>query len=422
MSNQLLHYIELSGLSTEFQSAYRKHHSTETALLRVMNDIINIVDRDNPALLVLLDLSAAFDTVDHSILLERLSSRFGITGCALEWFTSYLTGRLQSVTIDDVVGAPSPVSFGVPQGSVLGPLLFTLYTAPIADIARRHGVSAHFYADDTQLYAPLSGEDSVNVLVNCINDISEWMTDNYLKLNSDKTDVAVFGTSHMLKNVGRTSINVCGLDIPFSDSVKNLGCILDSKMTMYPQVKNVSKQIMFHLRNIRNARSFLDTESTKLMVNSFVTSRLDYCNSLLAGVSSNCINILQKIQNSAARIITYTKRREHITPQLIKLHWLPIEKRINFKILSLMFKCKEGDAPKYLSEIVQPYTPQRSLRSKDSHLFVVPRNRLVMCERSFSNFGPRHWNSLDINLKTTKSFDSFKRNLKTSLFKSTYSL
>ena len=148
---QLITHLKLNGLYELFQSAYREFHSTETALLRVQNDLLLSVDEYGGVILVLLDLSAAFDTIDHDKLLNLLSSRFGVRGSALEWIKSYLTNRKQSVLIYGERSEELELIYGVPQGSVLGPILFTLYTTPLGDICRKHNLVFHLYADDTQL-------------------------------------------------------------------------------------------------------------------------------------------------------------------------------------------------------------------------------------------------------------------------------
>ena len=152
VAKQLIAYLDANNLNVIYQSAYRKLHSTETALIRVHNDIAMALDHKRSVILLLIDLSAAFDTVDHCILLLCLSSRFGIGGTALEWFRSYLSDRTQFVNVNGSTSERHVLQFGVPQGSVLGPLLYSLYTSPLSGIANKHGLSFHFYADDTQLY------------------------------------------------------------------------------------------------------------------------------------------------------------------------------------------------------------------------------------------------------------------------------
>ena len=171
------------------QSAYRRFHSTETALLKVQTDILEALDRGSGCVLVMLDLSAAFDTLDHDILLDRLRTTFGITGTALSWFRSYVTGRSQAVTIDGAVSAPAGLQYGVPQGSVLGPILYSMYTQPLADVIQQHDVHDHFYADDTQLYHMFTPRDSISLaetvltLEKAAKAVKNWMVKNKLKLN-----------------------------------------------------------------------------------------------------------------------------------------------------------------------------------------------------------------------------------------------
>ena len=140
------------GLLEEFHSAYKSNHSTETALVRVQNDILMAIDSNRSVILLLLDLSAAFDTVDHSILLSRLRNRFGIRNIALNWFHSYIHSREQSVSVNGIESSKKHLPYGVPQGSVLGPFLYSLYTSPLGDIARKHSIPFHLFADDMQLY------------------------------------------------------------------------------------------------------------------------------------------------------------------------------------------------------------------------------------------------------------------------------
>ena len=149
ISGRLNEHLINNSLFDPLQSAYRDKHSTETALIKVQNDILSA---GSSAILLMLDLSAAFDTIDHDILLSRLCNVYGITGNALDWFRSYLTGRIQRVVIEDFVSVDQELDFGVPQGSVLGPRIYCMYTKPVSDIILRHGLSHHSYADDTQLY------------------------------------------------------------------------------------------------------------------------------------------------------------------------------------------------------------------------------------------------------------------------------
>ena len=189
-------HIGSHGLGDTFQSAYKLGHSTEMALLCIKNEIHLSLSKGMPTALVLLDLSEAFDTIDHDTLLSCLSSRFGFAGLALKWFRSYLRDHFQSVKIDSSLSNSFRSKFGVPQGSVLGPLLFSLYTTPPGQVIRKYtGVRYHFYADDTQLFIHLSPDHSLKSfdhLKSCLNDIQVWMSENKLKLYPDKTEFVVF--------------------------------------------------------------------------------------------------------------------------------------------------------------------------------------------------------------------------------------
>ena len=180
VASQIESYLTSNGLFAKMQSAYRKHHSTETALLRVVNDIHQAIDNKCKAVLVLLDLSAAFDTIDHAILLDRLRDRYGFSGTVLRWIESYLKDRPQCIVLDKILSRPRYLSCRVPQGSVLGPQLLSLYIAPLEDI------DAVMYADNTQLYIFMRKGNRVAALENlslCLNDIMSWNLCNMLKCN-----------------------------------------------------------------------------------------------------------------------------------------------------------------------------------------------------------------------------------------------
>ena len=189
-------------------------------------------------MLVLLDLSAAFDTVDHHILLNRLRHLVGLSGTVLNWFCSYLTDRCFYVSMDACSSEIHEIGCGVPQGSILGPLLFNLYMLPLGDVIRRHGISFHSYADDTQLYIAVSPDDTgpIDALFNCILDIKSWMAENFLQLNQDKTEVLVIGPEGQ-----REKLLPKLQDFKPTKFVKNLGVILDSELNFLPHIKNMTK-------------------------------------------------------------------------------------------------------------------------------------------------------------------------------------
>ena len=428
VANRLRLFMDTNALHDPLQSAYKPGHSTETALIKVQNDLLRVMDDRGVAILVLLDLSAAFDTVDHDVLLSRLHW-LGIRDTPLHWFRTYLTGRTQCVKIQDTKSAVSQLSSGVPQGSVLGPLLFLVYLLPLHSIIKTHGLAMHGYADDTQIYMSLAkprdstlvAEDCLK-LESCLSDVHSWMEANKLKLNPEKTEIMLLGLKTQIRSVHISNISVAGVDVPVSHGpTRNLGVEFDSTLSMHRQVSSVVRCASFQIRNIGRVRQKLSDTATKTLVQSLVISRLDYCNGMLSGLPDDLLSKLQVVQNNAARLITRTNRRQHITPVLERLHWLPVKIRIDYKILLLIYKALNGNAPQYISEMLTVYQPARELRSSSFGQLVVPRTKLkTVGDRAFSVYGPRLWNNLDTTIKNAVSIKSFKSQLKTSLFKHVY--
>ena len=208
-------------------------------------------------------------------------------------------------------------------------------------------------------------------------------------------------------------------DIQLSTVVRNLGVTLDSSLSFKQHVSNVCKAAYLEIRKISSIRHFLSTEATKTLVCAMVLSRLDYCNSLLAGLPKCLLDKLQKVQNSAARLVCRSSRRDHITPLLRSLHWLPIQSRIDYKLASICFSYVSGSAPQYLSEVLHVYTPSRQLRSSaDSRLLRIPTVRTKgFGQRSFSFQGPTIWNKQPFSTRHSPSATSFRTSTKTNLFK-----
>ena len=234
----------------KFQSGFRSRHSTESALLKVHNDIALSVDAKCPVVLVLLDLTAAFDTVDHAVLLSRLKNYVGIHGTALKWFTSYLSSRTFSVMVADLSSPSAPLSCGVPQGSILGPILFSLYMLPLGSIIARHNLSFHCYADDLQIYLPVkpNSNSAQCSLFDCIADIKQWLAHNFLDLNYEKTECIVFGDT----------VSADFGTLKLSSTVRNLGV---THLKFDKQISNVVRTSFFQLCLLAKVKMFLSRES-----------------------------------------------------------------------------------------------------------------------------------------------------------------
>ena len=365
----------------------------------------------------------------HGNYLNRLNSKFGISGTALNWFQSYLTGRTQSVLINGNKSQPSNLSCGVPPRFCAWtyPLFFvycTIYIAFIADF-RHHNLQFHLYADDTQLLLYVSFSTSnelelteaVERIELCLTDLDKWMSINKLKLNKEKTEFLFFHSKfrlqHCLPSIcfGQDTVQPC-------QTARNIGVTFDSTMSMLPHINTVCKSAFYHLRNLSRIRKFISTETAKTLVHGFISSKLDHCNSLLYNLPKYAVKKLQYVQKAAARLITFSSKFNHITPILKDLHWLPINECIKFKISILTFKALHDLSPSYIQELLSLHRPSRTLRSSSSlRLNPTSYNLTSYGSRAFAVASPQLWNDLPEHIKNSDNLQTFKTRLKTYLFK-----
>lgn len=421
MSTQLTSYLSLNNLLDPHQSGFKTAHSTETALLAVSESLRAARASSLSSVLILLDLSAAFDTVNHQILLSTLAE-LGIAGSALSWFTSYLTDRTYQVTWNGSLSRSCILDTGVPQGSVLGPLLFSLYTRSLGSVITSHGFSYHCYADDTQLFLsfPPSDTDIATRISRCLADVSKWTTANHLKLNLDKTELLFMPGKDCPKM--DLLVTIEDIEVSPSPTARNLGVVLDDQLCCNANITSVSRSCRIALYNIRRIRPFVTREAAQILVQALVITRLDYCNSLLAGLPASAIKPLQRIQNAAARLVFNLPKFSHVSPLFKELHWLPVIARIRFKTLVLAYKAVVGTAPTYLQTLVRSHTPARTLRSTTSAGRLVPPSLRTGKHRSaksqlFSVLAPQWWNELPAVVRTAETLSTFRKRLKTHLFR-----
>ena len=425
---QYLEHLSKQKLQDNKQSAYKKFHSTETLLMKVHNDIMSSMSEGEIVILILLDLSAAFDTIDHDILLKRLENTYGIEGTALRWFKSYISNRTQSVIINNIESDRKELKFGVPQGSKLGPILFNSYIAPLSKIANKHMVEDEKYADDEQLIVAFkptlpNQHNFVSKMENCITEIRKFLIENKLCNNSEKTELLLIGDRSKLAQLHIDSISIDNTVIKATDNVKNLGVFFDKHMSMEKQVNSMCKKAYYNIKNISKIRKSLSLDDAKTVVNALVTPHLDYGNSLLTGINKKLLNKLQVAQNSAVRLIHRVNKRDPVTQLRKQLHWLPIPARIQYKIATTVWKGLNNQAPKYIKDLITIRRPPRELRSSHRNILDYPDpttrgNKYT--ERSFSVMAPKIWNKLSLVSRNKPSLDCFKKSLKTELFTKFY--
>ena len=411
--NQLCDYLDSTNKWPLKQSAYRSNHSTETALLWCTDFICRKVTKAKSILLVSLDLTSAFDTVNHEILLKILQDNYGITGTVASFIKSYLSERSVKVLISDKLSDHATLKTGVPQGSILGPILFIMYLTPLFEKLESLNCTYHFYADDSQFFLEIENERVPDECGELLKEVENCLNALKLKLQHDKTEFIRFKQT--------TSASASLLDFkPFGEPLKEqkwvtlLGVILDSNLKLERQISSVCQTCFYYLRKLYSYKRYLDFEQRVLFVRCYILSRLDYCNSLYLGLPEFLIKKLQKVQNAAARFIFSKQRSVRTSPLLEKLHWLPIKQRIQFKAGCIMHKVKYGNAPKYLQDLFSLNTV--SVNTLRRELYRVPTARTKLQKRAFSFTGCRLWNALPAYLRNEQRYEPFKKMLKTMLF------
>ncbi len=297
---QTTKHMKENGMDDVYQLSYKLYHSTETAMLCLHNDILWALDQNKAVLLVCLDLSTAFDTINHKILLNRLQKCVGIMGTCLSWYCSYLTNRKQSVVIQCVSSTRRDLPSGVPQGSVVGPKMFNIYMLPAGDIAKKHGVDHLFYADDKIPWIAFKQKEVMMTLLrmeSLIAYMREWLGDNWLMCNDSKTG-ALLINGPCRQPIDFPPLSIGDAQVLTSDSQWILGFEVDQSMSMKKQVNAVTKSCFYELIKMYKVRKCITDEAANTIVHTLVISLLDYCNALLYGLPDCLLNKLWFVQKS----------------------------------------------------------------------------------------------------------------------------
>ena len=397
------------------QSGNKQLHSTETLGILFTSHLYRAVDEKKVTGVLMLDLSKAFDNIHHETLLMKLRT-LGVSDETLSWFASYLSDRQQRVRINSSLSNSLTIRHGVPQGSILGPLLFNLYINDLPSVCTTCHVES--YVDDSKLYLSFSRKEIEGGLEDLKADllrVASWCCSNRLLINPDKTKFCVFGSSKMLGQVTIPPLTFMGKDLHVVDSVKDLGVILDKRLSFNEHVDTLVSNLMGKLCMISRVRHVLDTPTLFTVINSLVFSSLFYCSSVWSGTCKGNIAKLQLVQNFAARLLSGKRKFDHITPTLKQLKLLPVSDLLYIRDAVQMYKCMNNLAPSYLSQLFTKRSQTHSFLTRNRDSLQLPRCRTALAQQSFVFRGVTIWNSLPEELRNCSSIVSFKNQLKSEL-------
>ena len=412
---QLFEFLDKNDILFPNQSGFRPLHSTATALMKLVNQWSSNIDNNKLTGVAFIDLRKAFDTVDHNILLNKLEA-IGCSDTSIKWFRSYLSNREQMVCFKGVMSRSSKVLMGVPQGSILGPLLFSLYINSLPKCINDGIID--MYADDTTLTVSGSNVSEVEQkLTKGMENILSWVTKNRLVLNADKTNVMLIGKGSVVNNVTDFSVAVNGSILKRVKVAKCLGVMIDDELRWTEQVEKVIKTAQKNISVIKRAKSYVPTRSLKLLYNAIVLPHFDYCSSVWSERFQRQTLKLQKVQKRAARVILGEGFDIPSNDMFSRLGWMPIQTRFQFGRAVMMYKCLHDMAPTYLKKDLFHVSSRHdhNTRQAERNALCVPKFRTDTYKHSPLVSGIRTWNQLENSVKGSSTLNSFKYALKVFL-------
>lgn len=405
VKNQLNEHIKNCNFLIETQSGFRERHSCETALNCVISSWKDALENGEIIISVFLDFKRAFETVDHEILLMKLKS-YGIDGVENDWFRSYMENRKQQTNFENEISNCRENTYGVPQGSVLGPLLFILYINDIQNALENCKIN--LFADDALLTYSSKDYNSAVLKVNSdLKLIHTWLNANKLKLNINKTK---FMTLSYKPVITRNVIAINDDAIEQVTTFKYLGVVIDNKLTFKDHIEKIIKKVSSNVGLLYRLSPKLTKSARLTIYQSVIKPHLEYCSSVLF-LCNNCdVNKLQVLQNKAMRIILKRNRRSNVCVMLKDLNWLSVKQLIVFKVMLFIYKMRSGLLPNYLcTKIEYNYTiyNSRSLRNREN--FRLPNLKKSASQNSVFYKGVKMFNLLPYNIKTAINVNQFKK-------------
>ena len=405
--DQLYEYLDSHNLLNASQSGFRSLHSTLTALLEATNSWSVNIDNGLVNGVVFIDLKKAFDTIDHKILLQKLEN-YGVDPNGLKWFKSYLTDRTQKCRVNDHLSNSKPVTCGVPQGSILGPLLFLIYINDLPHCLNY--AMPRMFADDTNVsYAADSLNELQNVLNSELKSLHNWLITNRLSLNIAKTEFMTIGSRQKLRTIDdviNIKINEC--EINRVDSVKSLGVYIDNHLTWTKHIDKISKKIASAIGALKRIRPYITTNTAVQVYQTLIQPHFDYCCSVWDGLGETLSCKMQKLQNRAARVSMRANYDASAGILLDALHWDNLSLRREKLKAGLVFKTLKGNVPLYLQNMFSVRGIGYNIRNSEMRLN-LPKPRTNYLKRSFSYSGALLWNSLPQDIRKLQSFAQFRK-------------
>lgn len=408
--NRLHIFIERHAILSNCQYGFRSKHSTATAIMEFAEEITHAMDNKYFLVSIFVDLQKAFDTLDHRILLQKLH-RYGIRGVAHKWVTSYLNNRNQFVEINNVQSQKKRVTCGVPQGSVLGPVLFILYINDIVSVSNL--LKCIMFADDTTLF--YSGENVNTVLQTVQNEFEKiimWFNANRLSLNISKTKYMIFSCK---KNDIDVNLSVQGSEIERTHEIKFLGIMIDDNLTWKSHIDQVKSKVSQIVAVLHKVKESLNKSALFLLYKSMIIPYLTYCIEVWGNACKSYIEPLFLLQKRAIRVVNGSGFRAHTNPVFKQLQTLKFTELAEFSLLKIMYYAHQKTLPVNLQNRFKKRESTHDLRGVE--IFAKPQFRTRMKERCISIHGVNFWNNLDSKAKTSKSIYIFKKNIKALLLK-----
>ena len=414
--NQSQEYLDKHNILYKYQSGFRKNHSADTCLSYLNDKIIQGFDKGLLTGMILIDLQKAFDTINHRLFLEKLSV-LGFHTSTIAWYKSYLENRTFSVNVDSKYSSHGTLTCGVPQGSILGPLIFLLY---VNDMSQAVDCDLLLYADDTGL--TFMGKDKKTIEENLhrnFNSLCDWFVENKLSihLGEDKTKSILFGTRRQLKNIGELNIRLGDIDIKHHSNVKYLGVILDNNLSGETMASKVLGKINGRLKFLYRKQHFLNSSLRRLLANALIQPHFDYaCSAWYANLNKGLTKKIQTTQNKCIRFCLGLGNRTHLgTKEFEKINWLPTKERFEQMVSVNIYKFFNNDAPAYMKEIFHPVDMIHNTR-RSKHRLILPHRKNNRGQKSLSFTGPKIWNNLYSELKTIGNVNTFKHKIKNTFF------